>query len=150
MFFSISGAMKLRVENSFIDYFKKDTQIYQGMAIIDKKLGGTTPLDVILTFKDGSDTVEDVHVITPDEDAELDSFSDEFQEQEGDREQYWFTQNKMRKIKEVHEYLESLEAVEKYSLSTAGEVLKVLNNNQEADGLTLALMYKKLPLEYKK
>ena len=151
MFFSISGAMKLRVENSFIDYFKKDTQIYQGMAIIDKKLGGTTPLDVILTFKDGSDTVEDVHVITPDEDAELDSFSDEFQEQEGDREQYWFTQNKMRKIKEVHEYLESLEAVGKVlSLSTAGEVLKVLNNNQEADGLTLALMYKKLPLEYKK
>lgn len=149
--FSISGATKLRVENSFIDYFKKDTQIYQGMALIDKKLGGTTPLDIILTFKEGNDGIKDIKVVSSDEDAELDSFSDEFKEQEGDKEQYWFTQNKMRKIKEVHEYLESLEAVGKVlSLSTAGEVLKVLNNNKEADGLTLALMYKKLPPEYKK
>ena len=150
-FFSISGATKLRVENSFIDYFKKDTQIYKGMALIDKKLGGTTPLDVILTFKEGNDEVKDIKVVSSDEDAELDSFSDEFKEKEGDKEQYWFTQNKMRKIKEVHEYLESLEPVGKVlSLSTAGEVLKVLNNNKEADGLTLALMYKKLPPEYKK
>lgn len=149
--FSISGATKLRVENSFIDYFKENTQIYQGMALIDQKLGGTTPLDVILTFKEASDEVENIKVVSSDEDTELDSFMDEFQEQVGDKEQYWFTQNKMRKIKEVHEYLESLEAVGKVlSLSTAGEVLKVLNNNEEADGLTLALMYKKLPPEYKK
>lgn len=151
MLFSISGSMKLRVENSFIDYFKKDTQIYQGMSLIDKKLGGTTPLDVILTFKEGSEEIKDVKVLNSNEDAELDSFMDEFQEQDGDKEQYWFTQNKMRKIKEVHVYLESLEAVGKVlSLSTAGEVLKVLNDNKEADGLTLALMYKKLPPEYKK
>ncbi|HUH41548.1 MAG TPA: MMPL family transporter [Sulfurimonas sp.] len=151
MFFSISGATKLRVENSFIDYFKENTQIYQGMALIDQKLGGTTPLDVILTFKEASDEVENIKVVSSDEDTELDSFMDEFQEQAGDKEQYWFTQNKMRKIKEVHEYLESLEPVGKVlSLSTAGEVLKVLNNNEEADGLTLALMYKKLPPEYKK
>ncbi|MFA5460540.1 MAG: MMPL family transporter [Sulfurimonas sp.] len=149
--FSISGATKLRVENSFIDYFKENTQIYQGMALIDQKLGGTTPLDVILTFKEASDEVENIKVVSSDEDTELDSFMDEFQEQVGDKEQYWFTQNKMRKIKEVHEYLESLEPVGKVlSLSTAGEVLKVLNNNEEADGLTLALMYKKLPPEYKK
>ena len=151
MLFSISGSMKLRVENSFIDYFKKDTHIYQGMSLIDKKLGGTTPLDVILTFKEGSEEIKDVKVLNSNEDAELDSFMDEFQEQDGDKEQYWFTQNKMRKIKEVHVYLESLDAVGKVlSLSTAGEVLKVLNDNKEADGLTLALMYKKLPLEYKK
>lgn len=148
--FSISGASKLRVENSFIDYFKEDTQIYQGMALIDQKLGGTTPLDIILTFKEGSDEVASVEVVGSD-DEELDSFSEEFEEKEGDREQYWFTQNKMRKIKEVHNYLESLEPVGKVlSLSTAGEILKVLNDGEEADGLTLALMYKELPEKYRK
>ncbi|MBW6489466.1 MMPL family transporter [Sulfurimonas sp.] len=148
--FSISGASKLRVENSFIDYFKEDTQIYQGMAQIDQKLGGTTPLDIILTFKERSDEVVSVEVVGSD-DEELDSFADEFEEKEGEREQYWFTQNKMQKIKEVHDYLESLEAVGKVlSLSTAGEILKVLNDGEEADGLTLALMYKELPEKYRK
>ncbi|MFA7609973.1 MAG: MMPL family transporter [Sulfurimonas sp.] len=149
--FSISGANKLRVENSFIDYFKDDTEIYKGMALIDQKLGGTTPLDIVLTFKQSSNDVESISVAGVKEDLELDSFADEFEEREEDRETYWFTLEKMHKIKEVHDYLESLDAVGKVlSLATAGEVLKVLNNNKEADGLMLALMYKELPQEYKK
>ncbi|MDD2653175.1 MAG: MMPL family transporter [Sulfurimonas sp.] len=149
--FSVSGAMQLRVENSFIDYFKKETQIYQGMALIDKKLGGTTPLDIILTFKQNSDEVVAIGVKDSKEDAELDSFTDEFKEQDGDKEQYWFTQNKMRKVKEVHDYLDSVDAVGKVlSLATAGEILQVLNDGVEADGLTLALMNKELPQEYRK
>lgn len=151
LLFSISGATKLRVENSFIDYFKQDTQIYQGMAQIDKKLGGTTPLDIILTFKESSNEVADVEITQNSKDKELDSFADEFEEKDGDKEQYWFTQNKMQKIKEVHGYLDSIESVGKVlSLATTGEILKVLNDGKEADGLTLALLYKELPLEYKK
>ena len=148
--FSLSGAMKLRVENSFIDYFKKDTEIYKGMALIDKKLGGTTPLDVIITFKDDSDDVKSVEVVS-DEDEELDMFEDEFEQTQEDKQKYWFTQSKMQKIKQVHNYLDSLDAVGKVlSLSTMGEVIKVLNNGEEADGLTLALLYKELPQEYRK
>ena len=49
---SIAGISRLIVENSFIDYFKKTTEIYQGMKIIDEHLGGTTPLDVIMNFPD--------------------------------------------------------------------------------------------------
>ncbi len=45
---SIVGITKLSVENRFIDYFKKDTQIYQGLSFIDKHLGGTTPLEIII------------------------------------------------------------------------------------------------------
>lgn len=151
LLFSISGATKLRVENSFIDYFKQDTQIYQGMALIDNKLGGTTPLDIILTFKENSNEVADVEITQNSKDKELDSFADEFEEKEGDKEQYWFTQNKMQKIKKVHDYLDSIESVGKVlSLATTGEILKVLNDGKEADGLTLALMYKELPQEYKK
>ena len=45
---SIYGISRLEVENRFIDYFRSDTEIYQGMEIIDASLGGTTPLDIIL------------------------------------------------------------------------------------------------------
>lgn len=148
--FAMTGASKLRVENSFIDYFKKDTQIYQGMAVIDQKLGGTTPLDVILTFKDGSDEINSVDVAAV-EDEELDDFADEFEESEEDKEKYWFTQAKMQKIKEVHDYLDSLEPVGKVlSLATVGEIVKSLNNGEVADGFTLALLYKELPDEFRK
>lgn len=42
------GISQLKVENRFIDYFRSDTEIYQGLSVIDAKLGGTTPFDIIL------------------------------------------------------------------------------------------------------
>ena len=151
MIFAISGASKLRVENSFIDYFKQDTEIYQGMALIDKKLGGTTPLDIILTFKENSDDIKSIEIIEENFDEELDEFEDEFEDTQVDKETYWFTQNKLHKIKKVHDYLDSLEPIGKVlSLATMGEIIKTLNNGEEADGLTLALLYQELPQKYKK
>jgi predicted RND superfamily exporter protein len=151
--FSVTGAMKLRVENSFIDYFKKDTQIYQGMKLIDQKLGGTTPLDIIITFKENSDDIKDIKIDIDsyeNDDSELESFEDEFEIVDEDNQQYWFTKSKMDKIKSVHNYLESLEPVGKVlSLATLLEIGKSLNNNKELDGLTLALISKELPLKYK-
>ena len=55
--FGLSGASRLVVENSFIDYFKESTEIYQGMKVIDQHLGGTTPLDVILDFDEEENAV---------------------------------------------------------------------------------------------
>jgi predicted RND superfamily exporter protein len=151
--FSVSGAVQLRVENSFIDYFKKDTQIYKGMKLIDQKLGGTTPLDVILTFKDNSDEVKSIDVVTQisnSKDAELDSFADEFETTDAEKKKYWFTKSKMDKITQVHNYLDSLEPIGKVlSLATLLEVGKTLNDNKELDGISLALISKELPLKYK-
>ena len=148
--FSATGSTKLIVENSFIDYFKKDTQIYKGMALIDQKLGGTTPLDIILTFKEGSDSIESINVAGEEVD-ELDEFADEFEQSEDDKEKYWFTQAKMQKITEVHNYLDSLEPIGKVvSLATIGEIIKVLSSGEEADSLTLALLYKELPEKHRK
>jgi len=145
--FSITGATKLRVENSFIDYFKKETQIYQGMKLIDQKIGGTTPLDVILTFKENSDEVESVEVK---EDNILDSFEDEFELTQSDKEKYWFTVSKLETIKKIHNYLDSLEPIGKVlSLATLVEVGKSLNDGKELDGVTLALLNKELPQKYK-
>ena len=42
--------MQLKVENKFIDYFNENTEIYQGMSLIDRELGGTTPIDIVLTL----------------------------------------------------------------------------------------------------
>ena len=49
---SVLGISKLEVENSFINYFNKNTEIYKGMKLIDDELGGTTPLEIILKFPD--------------------------------------------------------------------------------------------------
>ncbi|MGK0255992.1 MAG: putative RND superfamily exporter protein [Arcobacteraceae bacterium] len=149
--FSLTGAMKLRVENSFIDYFKKDTQIYQGMKLIDQKLGGTTPLDVIITFKENTDEVKSVNVVpNANFDDELASFENEFDTTEDEKKKYWFTKSKMDKIKLVHNYLDSLEPIGKVlSLATLLEVGKSINEGKELDGLSLALLNKELPLEYK-
>ena len=88
---SIFGISKLEVENSFINYFDKNTEIYKGMKLIDEKLGGTTPLEVILKFP-------------KDEDEETDSENDWGDEDENDN-KYWFTKDKINKITRVHNYL---------------------------------------------
>ncbi len=146
--FSISGANKLFVENSFINYFKKDTQIYQGMKTIDEKLGGTTPLDIVITFKEIEENNINSSSKIEDED-DMDSFSDEFEEDTSD-ETYWFTKTKMEKVRLVHNYLESLPEIGKVlSLSTLNEVGKQLNDGKYLDSFELALLNKKLPSEYK-
>ena len=147
--FSITGSTKLFVENSFIDYFKKDTEIYKGMKVIDQGLGGTTPLDVILTFKEDEVVNIQTEGNNEEEDEELDSFDDEYAEDVSD-DTYWFTVSKMEKIRKVHNYLESLPQVGKVlSLSTLNEVGKILNKGKYLDSFELALLNKKLPKEYK-
>lgn len=140
--FSLTGTSKLKVENSFINYFKKDTQIYKGMEVIDKKLGGTTPLDIILDFKVDK---------KPKKESSSDDFSfeDEFESTSNDA-QYWFTEDKMNLIMKVHNYLESLSAVGNVqSLATLLKIGKTLNKGKPLDGFKLALLYNKLPEKYK-
>jgi predicted RND superfamily exporter protein len=51
---ALVGVSRLEVENRFIDYFKESTEIYQGMELLDARLGGTIPLDVIVAAPDTS------------------------------------------------------------------------------------------------
>ena len=114
---SIWGAFYIKVENSFIDYFKKDTEIYQGMKVIDKQLGGTTPLDIIIDFEDVTQDAPMAEKNLLDAD-EFDDFEEELSVVEN-KEQYWFTKHKMSKIEEIHDYLDSLPEVGKVlSLAT--------------------------------
>ncbi|AXH09468.1 hypothetical protein CP960_10345 [Malaciobacter halophilus] len=146
--FSLTGASLLLVENSFISYFKKDTEIYQSMEVIDKKLGGTTPLDIIIDF---NLTTKEEKKTPKDESSEdmFASFEDEFNSSANEA-QYWFTNHRMNIITKVHDYLNSLEHVGKVqSLATMLKVGKALNDNKELDSFNLALLYNNLPKEYK-
>lgn len=60
--FGATGAARITVENRFIDYFKTDTPIYEGMTLIDERLGGTTPLEVVLKGEGKDFWIEDENI----------------------------------------------------------------------------------------
>ena len=133
IFLSIFGISKLEVENSFINYFKKNTEIYKGMKLIDDKLGGTTPLDIIIKFP----------ISEEDSSSNEDDWDDMV---EGDDEKYWFTKDKINKIEKVHKYLETLPAVGKVlSFSSILEVATALNDGKPFGTLELGVLYSKIP-----
>ncbi|BBO88232.1 efflux RND transporter permease subunit [Desulfosarcina ovata] len=141
---TVMGIYRLKVENSFIDYFKKSTEIYQGMAVIDQQLGGTTPLDVILRFE----------AIDPDVDfaEEDEEFADPFDklDEEEDPNKYWFIEDRMETIERVHDYLDGLPATGKVlSLATLLKIGRRLNDGQSLDSLEMSVLYSKMPDEYK-
>ena len=141
---SIAGISKLEVENSFINYFNKNTEIYKGMKLIDEKLGGTTPLEVIIKFpkEEESDTEEE----TKTEDEE-----DDWGDEDENDEKYWFTKDKIDKIKKVHNYLDNLDPVGKVlSFSSIIEVATQLNNNKPLGTLEMGVLYSKIPDNIKK
>ena len=133
---SFFGITKLQVENSFINYFAKNTEIYKGMKLIDEELGGTTPLEVIIKF--------------PKDEIESSNEEDDWGEDDIDNTKYWFTSDKINKINKVHNYLESLDYVGKVlSFSSVLKVAERLNNNKPLGSLEMGILYTKLPQNIK-
>ena len=140
--FSIVGIFKLEVENSFINYFDKETEIYKGMKKIDDDLGGTTPLNIILNFPVKKKEIKE-------ENDEFDEWEEENETNE-DKAKYWFTRDKMDKIIKVHDYLDSLPEIGK--VLSFGSILRVAEdlNNKELQSLEIAVLYSKIPEVIKK
>ena len=135
---SISGISKLEVENSFINYFNKNTEIYRGMKLIDEKLGGTTPLEVIIKFQ------KEKHEPKTEDD-------DDWGDEEENIDKYWFTKEKIDKINIVHKYLDNLEPVGKVlSFSSIIEVATQLNDGKPLGALEIGVLYSKIPDSIKK
>ncbi len=138
---SLIGISRLEVENSFINYFSKKTEIYKGMKLIDEKLGGTTPLEIILKFpkKDKKNTNED------------DEFEDWGNDENQNDDKYWFTKDKIDRISLVHNYLDDLPQVGKVlSFSSIIDVATLLNNNKPLGTLEMGVLYSKIPESIKK
>ena len=138
------GISRLEVENSFINYFGKDTEIYQGLELIDRKLGGTTPLDVLIKFEsqnDLSDTAE------ASGDSELDLLLGTVSE--GDPVDYWFTPEKIKTVSDAHDFLASRYGVGQVlslaSLIRVGESV----TRESFDSFQLAVLYKRMPEDLK-
>ena len=133
------GSTNLKVENSFVDYFKKNTEIYKGMKLIDDKLGGTTPLEIIINFDNNEEN---------DQNENNDDFLDFGIEY--DPADYWFTKEKIEIIKKIHDHLEGYPFAGKVlSLASVVRTAEKLNFNKEFDTLELSVLYKKLPNELK-
>ncbi len=135
IFVSILGISKLEVENSFINYFNKDTEIYKGMKLIDNELGGTTPLDIIIKFPKKNNTDND----------------DDWGDDDQDDEKYWFTRNKIDKITQIHDYLDNLDPIGKViSFASMVRVAEDLNDGKKLQALEMGVLYTKLPDAIKK
>ena len=142
VFLSIFGISKLEVENSFINYFDKKTEIYKGMKIIDDQLGGTTPLDIILKFPKNKDEKE--------KDDEFSEWEEDDKSNEEDLSKYWFTRNKIDKILKVHDYLDSLPEIGK--VISFGSIIRVAEDltGNKLETLETGVLYSKIPEEIKK
>lgn len=130
------GISQLQVENRFIDYFRSDTEIYRGLSLIDAKLGGTTPLDIVIdlprqeivaeTIAEADDPFASEEWSVEDPFAADDEFAaeDPFAEAtSATNVSYWFTGAGIRQLNKLHEYLESLPEVGKVnSLATVYQV----------------------------
>ncbi|MDH3607650.1 MAG: MMPL family transporter [Gammaproteobacteria bacterium] len=142
---NIIGISQITVENRFIDYFKKTTDIYQGLELVDQELGGTVPLEVMLEVD--PDQVEEV-----DEDAQEDEeFGDYLTNLEGTQDDftaksYWYNRSGIRKINKIHKFLEGLPQVGKVlSLSSTEEVFRTINKGEPLEDFHLSLVYRKIP-----
>ncbi len=145
----IIGISKLTVENRFIDHFHKSTEIYQGMYLIDRELGGTTPLDVVIDAP-AAFLEEEQEPFDAEEDDELWDDTD-FEGEAGiTGSSYWFNVFKVDEVDAIQDYLDGIvETGKVLSLSTTMEVLKQVNGGELPDNFTLALLYKRLPDEIK-
>lgn len=146
---SAVGISRLIVENSFINYFRSHTEIYQGMKLIDEKLGGTTPLDVLLdlTEEEEEDECADTSQLS-EEDAEFCEEMALLEGEEDEEEQQWFTPYKIDRIKAVHDYLDDIPSIGKVlSLASILRTGEAINNDEEFTPFELELLYKKIPAD---
>lgn len=153
--FTVYGISKLEVENRFIDYFKDDTEIHQGMLLIDQKLGGTTPLEVTIDpdkhFYQALQRQQQAQKESDQiEDSELDDiFGDDdlFADSQADKPiNYWFNQDMLTRLGKVHDYLQNLPAMGKVmSAATANRMATLINNDTPLNDFELNVLDEKMP-----
>jgi predicted RND superfamily exporter protein len=136
----VGGALQLTVENRFIDYFHEDTEIYQGMRLIDRELGGTTPLSVVID--------------APQSFLEDNKADQAFAEELGlgsdsgpsPADGYWYNAEKLNRLGDIHDYLDSLDATGKVlSMATIWRLALSINDGEALEPYQLGVLYNRLP-----
>ena len=132
------GTTRLVVENRFIDYFDEETEIHQGMLEIDKNLGGTATLDIII--KEPQFSVSD--------DLIDDEFFDDslFDDENSNASGYWWNIYSLAQLEEIHDYLDSLPEIGKVlSVASGIKLARMINDGEDLNDLELALLRSVLP-----
>jgi len=138
------GVSRLEVENSFVNYFKPETEICRGLRLIDAKLGGTTPLEVILHFQTEIETEDEEEDWEDDWEDDLDWAGD------NNPDDYWYTPFKIEQIKKIHDYFDALPEIgQVLSLASLVRVIEDLNDGQPFDGVELGVLASKVPEPFK-
>ena len=134
----IFGTTKLVVENRFIDYFDKETEIHQGMLEIDQNLGGTATLDII---------IKEPSFIVSDDLIEDEFFDDSLFDDENSRASgYWWNVYSLAELEEIHDYLDSLPEIGKVlSVASGIKLARLINDGEDLNDLELALLRSVLP-----
>ena len=137
---SLYGVNQLTVENRFIDYFKPSTEIYKGMELLDTKLGGTAPLDIVINAPLGWD-----------QNVEEDNFDDDFGfEDDEPNNGYWWNTISLDQLEEIHDYVDSLPEIGKVLYVASGiKVARELKDGEPLSELDLALVKNMLPEDIK-
>jgi predicted RND superfamily exporter protein len=132
------GISKLQVENRFIDYFDKNTEIYKGMYEIDSKLGGTATLDIIISQPE--DNFESIKI-------EDDFFDDDlFEDENSSAAGYWWNIYSLNKLEDIHDYLDSIPEIGKVlSVASGVKLARQINDGEDLNDLELALLRSVLP-----
>ena len=154
LLFSVAGITQLTIENRFIDYYKKSTDIYQGMELVDRELGGTTPLDVVIDApaEEALPTETDFASVNDEEfDSEFaDLFADESEEGGITSTSYWFNHPMLHKVIAIHDYLDALPETGKViSVATTARLLGELDETALSDNILLSIVYKRMPDDVK-
>ena len=134
---AVLGISMLSVENKFIDYFKSDTEIYKGLSLIDEKLGGTAPLDLVINAPK-TELIDD----------DFEDFDDPFG-MDDSASGYWFTSQNLGRLEEIHDYLESRTEIGKVLSVSSGIKLAEIANGKKLNDLELAFMRELLPEDIK-
>ena len=134
----IYGTTKLVVENRFIDYFDEETEIHQGMLEIDKNLGGTATLDII---------IQEPLDLTSNEIIDVDFFDDNlFEDDNSDASGYWWNVYSLAELEAIHDYLDSLPEIGKVlSVASGIKLARLINDGKDLNDLELALLRSVLP-----
>lgn len=141
---SIYGMTQLKVENRFIDYFSKDTEIYQGMEVIDRDLGGTIPLEIIIdAAPEQALMLDDDPLAGPDPFAAGDPFASPGQT--GSQRSAWFHRNGLDQLEAINDWLDRLPETGKVlSPATLYKTVRELMDGH-VDDIQLALVQQSLP-----
>ena len=143
------GMTYLSVDNRFIDYFKSDTEIYQGMKVIDTELGGTTPLEIII--ERGAIEADFAFI---EEESEDDEFEEEFEDEEFaevgpvESPRLWMTSFGIDKLHKIQNYLSGIDVAGKVlSLSAGLQIVEQINGNKRLDDFELSILEKRIPAD---